>query len=106
MSEVRLSKEDIQSMIDDQVKALDESTALYEPDQYAGNILVDPVIIAALSYWWTEYKKRQMPELTVLREKEILESLIGASIPPSVDYEIEHLVAQAQLAHTKRELGE
>jgi len=49
---------------------------------------------------------RQIPELTVLSEKEILESLIGASIPPSVDYEIEHLVAQAQLAHTKRELGE
>jgi len=86
MSEVRLSKEDIQSMIDDQVKALNESQSLYKPDQYAGNILVDPVIIAALAHWWGEYKNRLIkPEsLTVLGTNKFDETL----------------------AHTKRELGE
>uniref|UniRef100_A0A6H1ZS19 Uncharacterized protein n=1 Tax=viral metagenome TaxID=1070528 RepID=A0A6H1ZS19_9ZZZZ len=134
MSEDRLSKEDIQSMIDDQVKALDESTALYEPDQYAGNILVDPVIIAALSHWWGKYKDRLIkPErLTMLGEKELektLELIFKADIgydgrrltkhktkygeltecvtcyePTPMEYARE--ISYATVQHTKRELGE
>ena len=43
--------------------------------------------------------KRLLPdEGGLLTEKGILEACIGASIPPSVDYEIETLVAQAQHA--------
>ena len=35
-------------------------------------------------------------EAKVMGEQEILEACIGASIPPSVDYEIELLVAKKQ----------
>jgi len=33
---------------------------------------------------------------TVMNEKQMLEALIGASIPPSLDYEIELMISKAQ----------
>ena len=42
--------------IDNQIKALNESIPLHKPDPHAGNILVDPVIIACLVFYWKKLK--------------------------------------------------
>jgi len=99
-----MKKADIESMTDDLVRSLNESEALYKPDPHAGNILVDPVIIAALSHWWGEYKKHQVPELTVLSDEEMAN--LSNVFPEGFTGRVGLMIAKAQRKHTKRELGE
>ena len=65
------NREAITDNINNQVRALNESTALYNPDPHAGNILVDPVIIAALDYYWDKLKPSLIsPPMEVLSEEQ------------------------------------
>ena len=41
-------KRQLNTLIND----LEKSKALEKPDKYAGNLLVDPVLVAGIAYWW------------------------------------------------------
>ena len=52
-----MERKDFIEQIDVLIKDLCDSRALVEPEMYAGYLLVDPVVPAAISYWWDKYKQ-------------------------------------------------
>ena len=48
----------IKEQLDILIKDLCNSKALFRPDENAGNLLVDPVIPAAIQYWWDKYNDK------------------------------------------------
>lgn len=47
---------ELEQQIDSLIKDLCDSKSLTKPDPNAGYLLVDPVIPAAIQYWWEEFK--------------------------------------------------
>ena len=60
---------DIISNIKNQIEGLDKSTPILKPDANAGNLLVDPVIVAALTYYW-EKLIELFPDLALIEKCE------------------------------------
>lgn len=53
--------EDIIENISVKIKALNNATPLFKPEPYAGNLLVDPIIVATLDYYWEKLAKELIP---------------------------------------------
>jgi len=56
---------DLIGNVNNQVEALNNAIPIIEPSPYAGNLLVDPVIVAALDFHWRELTKLT-PDLALM----------------------------------------